>query len=96
MRPLARLVLLLTVPVLVTSGCSMGKSEFNGNLPDTPASQAKIARTPSPVGTDLPYSQPPLIQTNPGPTGGLEGNAPTTALPASPGEGSDGGGGPAN
>ena len=96
MRLALRLAPLLVLPVLVTSGCSMGRSEFNGNNPDTPASQAQVVRTPSPVGTDLPYSQPPVVQTPPGPTGGLQGDAPTTAPPASPGEGSDGGGGPAN
>ena len=90
-----RIVPLLVLP-LVLAGCSMGKAEYDGNLPDDPASQANVVRTPSPVGSDLPYSQAPVIQTPPGPSGGLEGNAPTTVPPASPGEASDGAGAPAN
>ena len=91
-----RIVPLLVLPVVLTAGCSMGRSDFNGNLPDTPPSRDTVVRTPSPVGTDLPYTQPPVVQTPPGPTGGLQGSAPTTAAPASPGQESDGGGGPAN
>ena len=96
MRLVWKVLPLLVVPVVVTSGCSLGRSEFNGNDPDAPPSQAQVVRTPSPVGTDLPYSQAPLVQTPPGPSGGLQGEAPTTDAPASPGQASDGGGGPAN
>ncbi|HEU0103007.1 MAG TPA: hypothetical protein VFR07_11890 [Mycobacteriales bacterium] len=90
MRPL-RTVPLLLLPVVLTAGCSLGASEFNGNMPDTPASQANVVRTPSPVGTDLPFTEAPLVQTPPGPSGGLQGNPPTTVPPASPGEAEDGG-----
>lgn len=80
------------VTAALLTGCSNGKSDFNGNRPDPAPVLDQVVRTPSPLGTDLPYSDPPLGQTLPGPTGGVAGEVPTTAPPASPGEAQDGGG----
>lgn len=92
----AAAVAVAALAALLAGGCSLGRSDFNGNDPDPSASKVEVVRTPSPVGTDLPYTDPPVLQPLPGPTGGLIGSAPTTAPPASPGQASDGGGGPAN
>lgn len=96
----ARRHLRTAVPVglaaLLASGCSLGASEFNGNRPDPSASQEQVVRTPSPVGTDLPYTDPPVRQPLPGPSGGLPGQPPTSVPEASPGETQDGGGAPGN
>ena len=90
--------LLLVPSVLVASvlltGCSLGASSFNGNRPDPTTDQQRIVvRTPSPLGTDLPSTDPPLVNPLPGPTGGLPGVVRTTAPPASPGQGGDAGAG---
>lgn len=54
--------------------------------------QGQLVRTPSPLGTDLPSTDPPLVQDPPGATGAPpDGEAPTTAPEASPGEDADGG-----
>lgn len=83
--PLLRTVLLAGLGALLAGGCSQGSSEFNGNRDDPDAVLEQTVRTPSPVGTDLPFTDPPLGQTLPGPTGGVPGVVPTTAPPASPG-----------
>ncbi len=84
-----RLALLAGLAALLASGCSLGSSEYSGNRPDPQASLQQLVRTPSPLSTDLPFTDPPLVQPLPGPTGGAPGQVPTTAPPASPGEGSD-------
>ena len=90
----ARSVPALLVSSVLLTGCSLGTSSYNGNRPDPTTGQERgVVRTPSPLGTDLPSTDPPLVNPLPGPTGGLPGVVPTTALPASPGQGTDGGAG---
>ena len=59
--------------------------------------QGQVVRTPSPLSTELPSTDPPLTVPLPGPSGGPPGSPPPTTVPeASPGESTDGGGGPGN
>ena len=58
--------------------------------------QGQVVRTPSPLTTDVPSTDPPLVEDLPGPSGGAPGSPPTTVPEASPGESTDGGGGPGN
>ena len=95
-RPAGRVVVLAGLAAVLANGCSNRRSDFNGNRPDPSASQDEVVRTPSPIGTDLPFTDPPVLQPLPGPTGGVPGQVPTTAPPASPGQESDGGGAPGN
>jgi len=82
---------------LLTAGCSQGSSSFNGNQPDGQPAIPEVVRTPSPLGTDLPSTDPPLVVPLPGATGGLPGSPQATAPEASPGERTDpGNGAPAN
>ncbi|MCU1693135.1 MAG: hypothetical protein JWM64_2226 [Frankiales bacterium] len=87
-RPVA-LVLAGAAALALLSGCSEGSDAFNGNLPDDQAQtrQQQVVQTPEVVAPDLPYETPPLVVPLPGPTGGLPGDVPTAAAPASPGEG---------
>lgn len=94
--PAARLIVLTGLAGLLATGCSNGRSDFNGNRPDPSPVQEEVVRTPSPVGTDLPFTDPPVLQPLPGPTGGVPGEVPTTAPPVSPGQEEDGGGAPGN
>ncbi len=87
-RPVA-LVLAGALALAVLTGCSEGSDAFNGNLPDDQADpgQQRLYQTPAVVEPDLPYETPPLVVPLPGPTGGVPGDVPTAAAPASPGEG---------
>ncbi len=78
------------VTALVLTGCSEGSDAFNTNEPDDQANPAgqQVIRTPAVVPPDLPYSDPPLVEPLPGPTGGVPGDVPTQAGEASPGAGS--------
>ena len=89
-RPLLpRAAALAGAVALLTAGCSQGKEEFSGNRPDPSPAKAQVVRTPSPLGTDLPYTDPPLVDELPGPTGGAPGGGEATAPEASPGERAD-------
>ncbi len=89
-------VVLLTALGLLTAGCSQGEREFGGNRPNPSASKQQVVRTPSPVGTDLPQTDPPLVQNLPGASGGVPGSPQPVVPEASPGEDADGGGGKRN
>lgn len=74
-------------------GC--GVNEETNEVGESPT-QGQLVRTPSPLGTDVPSTDPPLVEELPGPSGGVPGEVPTTVPEASPGESTDGGGGPGN
>ncbi len=87
-RP-AALALSAVASLALLTGCSQGSDAFNENLPDDQAepAQQQVVRTPEVVSPELPYETPPLVVPLPGPTGGVPGDVPTEAAPASPGEG---------
>lgn len=87
-RPVA-LFLAGVAAVVALSGCSAGADAYSTNNPDGQADPngKLVYRTPAPLETDLPYTSPPLVVPLPGPTGGVPGEVPTEAAPASPGEG---------
>lgn len=88
--PVRALVLAAALGLLAT-GCSQGPGELGGYRPDPSPGQAQLVRTPSPVSTDLPSTDPPLVQPLPGPSGAVPGT-PKAAVPdASLGEDQDGG-----
>ena len=91
-RAATRLLLVAAVAGLLV-GC--GTDEETNDVGESPT-QGQVVRTPAPLGTDLPSTDPPLTQQLPGPTGGVPGEATTTAPEASPGEDADGGGPPGN
>ncbi len=78
---------LAAATALGSSACAFdtGDNSPNADRPDPESSTAPVVRTPEPLGTGLPYVDPPLGNTLPGPTGGVPGIVPTTAPPASPG-----------
>ena len=87
-RP-AVLAVSVVAALLLATGCSLGPDAFNENLPDDQADAPGqlVVRTPEVVAPDLPYETPGLVEPLPGPTGGVPGDVPTEAAPASPGEG---------
>jgi len=92
-RPrLPRVVLPLALLGLLATGCSQGAEEFDSNSRDASPTQVQVVRTPSPLGSDLPYTNPPLVQPLPGVTGGAPGSPDVDPPESSPGEDSDGGG----
>lgn len=92
-RTAPRLLALAAAAGLLVACSSAAETNEIGESP----TQGQVVRTPSPLGTDLPSTDPPLTQDLPGATGGPAGTVPTTAAPASPGEDEDGGGdSPAN
>ena len=87
---LPRVAALVGLVAVLTAGCESSRSrQDSGNRPDPSPSQAQVVRTPSPIGTDLPYTDPPLVVVPPGATGGtVESNNPNPPE-ASPGESQD-------
>lgn len=70
----------------LTTGCSLGTEAYDGqSRPPEGTNAQQVVRTPQPVESDLPYTQPPLVAPLPGPTGGVPGDTPVTAAPFSPG-----------
>jgi len=89
--PVPRVVLPLALLGLLATGCSQGAESFDSNSPDGAATQQQVVRTPSPVATDLPYSNPPLVQPLPGATGGVPGSPGAEGPGSGAGEAEDGG-----
>ena len=83
-RASARALVLAAALGLLATGCSQGEGEFGGYRPDTPPGQAQIVRTPSPVSTDLPSTDPPLVQPLPGPSGAVPGTPKAVVPETSP------------
>ena len=91
--PLAGRLLLAAGLAGLLVGC--GVNEETNDVGESPT-QGQVVRTPSPLSTDVPSTDPPLVEELPGPSGGAPGSPPTTVPEASPGEATDGGGGPGN
>ena len=81
--------MLAAVLGLLAAGCSQGTRESGGNRPDPSPSKQQVVRTPSPLGTDLPVTDPPLVQNLPGPSGAAPGSPRPVVPDASPGEDQD-------
>ena len=90
--PLAARLLLVAGLAGLLVGCVNEETNDVGESP----TQGQVVRTPSPLSTDVPETDPPLVEELPGPSGGAPGSPPTTVPEASPGEATDGGGGPGN
>ena len=93
--PVRALVLAAALGLMAT-GCSQGPYESGGYRPQPSPGQAQLVRTPSPVSTDLPSTDPPLVQPLPGPSGAVPGTPKAVVPEASPGEDTDGGNQPGN
>ncbi len=93
--PLALGSRLLVVGGLAALLAGCGTNAETNDVGESPT-QGQLVRTPSPLGTEVPSTDPPLVQELPGPSGGVPGQVPTTVPEASPGESEDGGGGPGN
>ena len=93
--PRSRVVLPLALVGLLATGCSRGAESFDSNSIDPDPGQAQVVRTPSQLGTDLPYTNPPLIQPLPGVTGGVPGSPDVEPPESSPGQSEDPGSGSA-
>ena len=94
-RPV-RVLLSAAVLGLLATACSQGDEAFDSNRPDPSPSKQQVVRTPSPLGTELPYTDPPLVQDLPGASGAAPGEPQPVVPEASPGENTDGGGAPGN
>jgi len=91
LAPVTRVVLPLALVGLLATGCSQGAESFDSNSIDPDPGQAQVVRTPSQLGTDLPYTNPPLVQPLPGTTGGVPGSPDVEPPESSPGESADDG-----
>lgn len=74
---------LLLLGVLTACG---GQGSDSGERPDPVPARSQIVRTPSPLGTDFPSTDPPLVQRLPGASGGPPGGGAASVAPASPGQ----------
>lgn len=82
---------LVTLLVALSAGCS-GQGENPESTRDDPeAGLEQLVRTPSPLSTDVPSTDPPLVVDLPGASGGPPGTANPTVPDASPGADQDGG-----
>ncbi len=88
-RTSVRVLVLAAAMALLATGCSQGPYETGGYRPDPSPGQAQLVRTPSPVSTELPSTDPPLVQPLPGPSGAVPGTPKAVVPEASPGEDQD-------
>lgn len=76
------------VPALLLLGLAACGSQpaDSGERPDPVPVHNQIVRTPSPLGTDYPSTDPPILQRLPGPSGGPPGSESPSVAPQSPGQ----------
>ena len=83
----------LVALLALSAGCT-GQGQNTESTRDDPEARLEpLVRTPSPLSTDVPATDPPLVVELPGASGGPPGTANPTVPDASPGADQDGGDG---